>query len=84
MPDIFINTRQAIPVRLSPFLTGWHFSPDIMARILAARDTFHDVRLSSFHLLPEGTHYPMLPKECDAVIADLTVLKDSLKAQIPS
>ncbi|MCP5408346.1 MAG: hypothetical protein H6963_03490 [Chromatiaceae bacterium] len=75
-----IDNRPLIPVRMIPFVTGWKFSPDVVASILANCNKIHRVYIPSFHFKPDGDHHPMLAKEWDAIIADLDVLDDTLSA----
>jgi len=80
MRIITIENRQAIPVRLIPFVTGWKFSPDVVARILAKEDKIYVVSITAFHLSPDGNYYEMLPKEWDVFVADIYALSDSIDA----
>ena len=81
MPDIIINNRRLIPVRLVPFVTGWQWAPDEVAKILANRDKFSQVFIDSYHLDPNGDFEPMFPKEWDVIMADLEILARTLKTR---
>ncbi len=81
MLKLTIDERHLVPVRMVPFVTGWIFSPDELARILADREGFHRVHIPTLHLQPDGTHQQMLAKEWDVVIADLEILTQSLKSK---
>ncbi len=81
MLELTIDDRILIPVRLIPFMTGWQFSPDEVAQILAEKDKWHRVFVSSFHVLANSHYEPMLPKEWDVVLADMDILCSSLKSK---
>lgn len=80
MIKFFIDKRQLIPVRLIPLITGWSFSPDIVAEIMAGQDPIHRVSIPSFHLDQYGNISELLPKEWDGVVTDLDILSNTLSA----
>ena len=82
MGTIFwINGREAIPVRVIPFVTGWSMSPDMGASSLAHTDLVTKLRgIAAYHLAGNDEPAPMLPKEWDGVEAELQALSDTLKA----
>ena len=78
MPNLVFDNRNAVPVRLIPFMTGRQFSPDTIALILADDDDVHRVFIPSYHLAADGSFHQMLPKEWDAISIDLDALSESL------
>lgn len=74
MPAIVIDGRDAIPVRLIPFVTGWDWSPDIVVSILAKK-RFFGVDLYAHYLNPNGEVQRMLPKEWDTIASDLDAIE---------
>ena len=76
-----IDGHNAVPVRKIPFITGWIFNPDMLARVLAGRDGFYRVTIPSFHLSLYGGYAKILQKEWDTLIADLEILTNNLKDQ---
>lgn len=80
--EVVIDGREAIPVRVIPFITGWKMSPDMVASALARTDLAQRLeKVPAYHLLPNGSFAPMLPKEWDGIQADLQILSDKLKAK---
>jgi len=80
--EVVIDGREAIPVRAIPFITGWKMSPDMVASALARTDLAQRLeKVPAYHLLPDGSFAPMLPKEWDGIQADLQILSDKLKAK---
>ena len=73
-----IDGKEIVPVRLIPFVTGWGFSPDVVVKMLSKQDLWHRVFIPSYHILPNGTYYEMLPKEWDVFISDMEILSDKL------
>jgi hypothetical protein len=72
---ITIEGREAIPVRAIPFITGWLMSPDNIAASLANNDLgkkFKD--LFAYHLPSNGRPARLLPRDWDAIDADLEIL----------
>ena len=55
MPELSIDNRTLIPVRLIPFVTGWKLSPDVVVKMLAKSDKWNRVFIPSFHLSPDNT-----------------------------
>lgn len=80
MLRIEIESRPIIPVRLIPFVTGWQFSPDVTASILACDAEIDRVFIPSFRLSADGKHHLMLAKEWGAFCADLDALSKTLDA----
>lgn len=82
MGKIIIDGREALPIRLIPFIAGWgDFAPDGMVRMLAHRDKFYRVRMTAYQLLNDGTYREMYPKEWDVVMTYLEVLTNKLKKE---
>src|SRR3989338_5151051 len=80
--EVVIDGREAIPVRAIPFITGWKMAPDMVASALARTDLAQRLeKVPAYHLLPDGSFAPMLPKEWDGIQADLQILSDKLKAK---
>lgn len=80
--EVVIDGREAIPVRAIPFITGWKMSPDMVASALARTDLAQRLeKVPAYHLQPDGSFAPMLPKEWDGIQADLQILSDKLKAK---
>ncbi len=76
---VVIDGREAIPVRAIPFVTGWTLSPDALVNDLAGSSELtriHDPR--AYHLTERGPYPAMLPKEWDAVVADILELQERL------
>lgn len=78
-----IEGREAIPVRAIPFITGWGLSPLDVANHFARIDSapfgfFDDV--FTYHIQADSP-VKMLPKEWDAVRADLLALEAKTKAK---
>ena len=80
MPELSIDNRTLIPIRLIPFVTGWKLSPDVVVKMLAKSDKWNRVFIPSFHLNSDNTYQPMLPKEWDVFDDDLEILSDTLHA----
>ncbi len=80
MPELSIDNRTLIPVRLIPFVTGWKLSPDVVVKMLAKSDKWNRVYIPSFHLGSDNSYQPMLPKEWDAFDDDMKILSDTLHA----
>lgn len=83
MPDFIINDRQLIPVRMIPFVTGWQWSPDVIARILAHQDDHYCIKIDSYHLTRENAPQKKLPKEWDRIRTDLANISKLLKHEEP-
>lgn len=76
---INIQGRTAIPVRAIPFITGWLMSPDVVASVLARQERITPMNdVFAYHLI-DGEPRAMLPKEWDAIVADLEILGQRLK-----
>lgn len=60
-------------------MTGWKWSPDVVARILAGQDKTYGITIDSFHLAQDGRYHRMLPKEWDVIRTDLQALSDNLR-----
>ncbi len=78
-----IDGREALPVRAIPYVTGWQFSPDSIAKELARRvgapfSTLHN--LTVYHM-PDTTPIPVLPREWDYIVAKLEAHEAELKEQ---
>lgn len=84
MPDLYIDERQLIPVRMIPFSTGWIWSPDVTARILAHQDEHYCVKLDSYYLAADDTPHKKLPKEWDRIRADLNNISNLLRHDEPA
>ncbi len=80
MPELAIDNRPILPVRLIPLATGWKLSPDVVVQMLAKSDKWYRVYIPSFHLLPDNSFHPMLPKEWDVFNSDLEILSAVLHA----
>lgn len=79
-----IDGREAVPVRLIPFIAGWgEFAPDGVAKVLSSgKDGYgFEVELTAYHQLSDGTYKAMLPREWDAVATYLEVLTKKLKKE---
>lgn len=79
-----IDGREAVPVRLIPFIAGWgEFAPDGVAKVLSSGRVGYgfEVELTAYHQLSDGTYKTMLPREWDAVATYLEVLKKKLKKE---
>jgi hypothetical protein len=75
-----IESREAIPVRAIPFITGWVMSPDNIAASLANNDfskKFQD--LFAYHLSSNGRPARLPPREWDTVEAELKSLSRQLQ-----
>lgn len=80
MRKIIIDSREAIPVRLIPFMTEWgDFAPDGLARMLTHGDKFHHIKMTAYLLLSNGDYREMYPKEWDAANINLKALTKKLK-----
>ena len=78
---LLIEGREAIPVRLIPYITGWTMPPDVVAKSLGHEATFGKLPgLFAYHL-HEGGWPKMLPKEWGNVIADIEILTEVLNAK---
>ena len=78
---VLINGRQAIPVRVLPFVTGWWMSPDIVAASFAHPDSWRWMGDVPAYQLHGGTiSGPLLPKRWDGVEDYLEALDAKLKA----
>lgn len=78
---IFIDGREAIPIRAIPFITGWLMSPINLAASLANIDLSKKLKdMAAYHLSSNGKSAKVLPKEWDAISADLQVLSSKLEA----
>ena len=76
-----IDTREALPVRAIPFVTGWIMPPDVTATALAHKDPFEGLKdVSAYHLWADGKVSLMLPKEWVRIQAELKALCDGLKS----
>lgn len=77
---VFIDGREAIPIRAIPFVTGGKITADLVASIFAHTDQWELRRNSMFpyHLSKDEKYSPMLPKEWDDIEADLRVLEAKL------
>lgn len=84
---IFINGREAVPVRAIPYITGWSLSPDTVAALLTHRGGTIHKRLgtmTAYRRLADGAASPILPKEWDAIEVQLNGLVAELKARFPN
>ncbi len=81
MSDLTIENRPVIPVRMIPFVTGWKLSPDVVVEMLSKSKKWHRVFIPSFHLMPDNSYQPMLPKEWDVFGSDLKILSNTLHAE---
>lgn len=78
---VIIQDREALPIRVLPFVTGWFISPDIVAKSFSGTDHWI-TRLQgivAFHLLSDGLYAEMLPKEWDGIETDLQILSEKLR-----
>ncbi len=80
MLKLVLDNRSIISVRLIPYVTGWKYTPDVIASILANEDEIHRVLIPSYHFDAKDGYHLMLAKEWDNVVADLDVLSNKLKA----
>jgi|GEM_PF-5612432 len=78
MLDLRINDKRLMPVRLLPFITGWRFSPDVVADILAGKNTIYGIKLTSYHFDQQGEHAEILAKEWDGISLKLEALNATL------
>lgn len=85
---IWIEGREALPVRAIPYVTGWQMSPYEVAQSMAKIEPpppfpllLQD--LSAYHL-PDDTSVEVLPREWDATIAGLEGYEAELKQQYPA
>lgn len=78
---VFIDGREAIPIRTIPFITGRKITADLVASIFAHTDPWESRRngVTPYYLEDDGKYFPMLPKEWDDIEADLNVLTATLK-----
>lgn len=80
---IWIDGREALPVRAIPYVTGWNkLTPDVVARYLAQDDTvvteWH-MPLSAFHYI-SGTPVAVAPRDWEGVAVKLKGLDAELCA----
>lgn len=73
---VLIDGQEAIPIRASPYVTGWTMSPDVVAMTFAHADAWRtNLRATSvFHFAPDFSYSVLLPKEWDGIRAELDSL----------
>jgi hypothetical protein len=77
---IVIESREAIPVRAIPFITGWRMSPDNIAASLANNDFSKKFQnLLAYHLSSDGRPARLLPREWDSVEEELEIFSRKLE-----
>lgn len=70
---IWIDGREALPVRAIPYVTGWRYSPDVVAESLARATAapFEKLRnLVAYHR-PAGRPVQVMPCEWNAVVVQV-------------
>jgi len=73
--------REVTPIRAIPFVTGGGMPPDMLASVLANTSLWSRLKdLTAYHIMTNGEHAPMLPKEWDIIEAELDILSSKLKA----
>ncbi len=77
---VIVDSREALPIRALPYVTGWTMSPDVVAKTFAHSDhwTTKLVDMHAFHL-SNHNHTAMLPKEWDGIFAELENLSNMLQ-----
>jgi len=82
---VTIDGREAIPVRAIPFMTGWTVSPDTLVDELRGSREMPKLRdPKAYPLTERGPAKAMLPKEWDAVAADIRALSERLRTEYGS
>lgn len=78
---VSIQGREALPVRAIPYVTGWQFSPDLVAQEFARTigAPFAALQSVTTYHLQESTPVAVLPKEWDRVVATLAALEVRLR-----
>ncbi|ARO88918.1 hypothetical protein EBAPG3_014715 [Nitrosospira lacus] len=77
---LLIDSREVIPVRAIPFITGGLMSPINVAASLANIDLPKKLKgITAHHLSSNGVPASMLPKEWDGITAGLQALSDKLQ-----
>ncbi len=86
---IWIEGREALPVRAIPYVTGWNkFSPDVVARYMAqARNdglfTEWDIPLTAYQL-HAGAPTAIASRDWDAVVVTLNGYEAELEQHCPN
>lgn len=75
MLELKIDNRPILPVRLIPFVTGWKFSPNVVAGLLSQTNDTYRITFNSYHVDNDGSHHLMRPKEWDTVCSNLDARK---------
>lgn len=81
---VWINGREALPIRAIPYVTGWWLSPDQVAKNLARviEPPFAKLQnLFAYHLQASMRLYRVNPREWDAVVASLEGFEAELRQQ---
>lgn len=82
---IWIDGREAMPVRAIPYVTGWRYSPDVVAESLArvTAAPFEKLRnLVAYHR-PAGKALLVMASEWTAVMAEVKGFEAELREQRP-
>lgn len=70
---IWIDGREALPVRAIPYVTGWRYSPDVVAESLARATAapFEKLRSLVAYHRPASKPLPVMPHEWNAVVVQV-------------
>lgn len=82
---IWIDGREALPVRAIPYVTVWEYSPDVVAESLARMTAppFAELRnLVAYHR-PTAKPLPVMADEWAAVVAEIKGFEARLREQRP-
>lgn len=82
---ILIDGRDALPVRAIPYVTGWQFPPNVVAKYLADEERYTNWYIPLVaHQLFDDANLQVQPREWDAVVATLEGYEAELKLQHPN
>ncbi len=78
-----VADRDALPVRVIPYVTGWTISPDVVAKNFARDEAapFEKLENTDTYHLVDGRPVKLLPKEWDRYVAALQGLEAELREQ---
>ena len=81
----WLEGREALPVRAIPYVTGWQYSPDVVAESLARATAapFEKLRSLVAYHRPTGKPQPVMSCEWSAPLAEVKGFEAELREQRP-
>lgn len=80
---VLVDSREAVPVRAIPYVTGWEISPDVIAKNFARAEVAPWKRFEDMHAhhLHSGPAIKIRPKEWSAIVAAIAGFQSQAHAE---